>query len=349
MNAHSVDDINNMRLTQGALPGEPIPYYLRSGEGESFETAGQLWTVIARSSDTSGSFDAAYVTGRRGSESPFHSLPNVHRSFYVMSGQVRIWLGSESRLLSRGDSVMVPEDVPFGYRMLSHLTRMMMFSAPGGALDALLASDTRTSKHIYSPQAGADQLILPENATLLTLPDTSPGEHWDDAIPDGIDPYVLRNLEGDHRAWPEALNTYISRGKNTGSRYFAVDTLAAPQPYIIQHFHRLHTENFFCMAGRVWLWVNGEEVLLTEGDFVHAPAGTIHSFAIDAHNTRMVGLLTTDVFESFFDVTSIHTDDHVYSEGLVNPSVIMGGIQGNPDLDLQVVGPPPERMRALGI
>ena len=352
MTTHSLEDVNSMQVTQGVLPGEPVPYALASGEGLRFETAGQLWTVIARASDTGGAFDAAYVTGPRGAASPLHSLPDVHRTFTLMNGQIEIWLGSEHRVLSRGDSVQVPEGVPFGYRMLSELSRMLMYSAPGGALDALLASDAGTQQFIYSAKRGSDELILPENATRAALPaatPTSQSDVWDDRLPSDASPYVLRGLEGEHRAWPDTINSFQSRGANTGGRYFAVHTLAAPQPYIIRHFHRLHTENFFCLSGRIWIWVNGQELLLTEGDFLHAPAGTIHSFAIGAHHTRMLGILSTDVFEPFFDVTSVHTDDKVYTEGLVNPSVIMGGIAGNPDLDLQVVGPPPERVRAPGL
>ena len=45
-----------------ALPGEPVPYYLSSGEGLRFETDGQLWTVIARGTDTGGLFDASAPT-----------------------------------------------------------------------------------------------------------------------------------------------------------------------------------------------------------------------------------------------------------------------------------------------
>lgn len=354
---YSTDEIGAMRLVRGALPGEPVPYTVASGEGLSFETAGQLWTVIARGSDSGGAFDAAYIRGRRGAESPLHALPDAHRTFVVIDGLVQVWLGTapgddapvESRLLGRGDSVVVPDGVLFGYRMRTEGSRLFLFSAPGGALDALLASARGTAAHIYSARPADDALILPANATRLALPSADPRDAADDALPPGADPYVLRSLEGDHRAWPDALNTYVTRPRNTGGRYFSVDTLAAPQPYIIRHFHRLHTENFLCLSGRVWLWVNGEEVLLTEGDFLHAPAGTVHSFAIAGHNTRMLGFLTTGVFEPFFDVTSVHTDDRVYTEGLVNPSVIFEGIQNTPDLDLEVVGPPPERTFAVGV
>ena len=333
-----------------ALPGEPVPYYLSSGEGLRFETDGQLWTVIARGADTAGLFDAAYVLGPRGAEAPFHSLASHQRSYFVVEGSVQVWLPGQSRILVPGDSVHVPEGTPVAYRMLSHMTRLLFFSAPSGALDALVGSQATVERHVYSPAgSGHAELLLPNGALVHDLPRVDTQDAWDERLPAGAEAYFLRSRTGDRRAWPDAINAYAARGRTTGGRYFAVDTLAAPQPYIIRHFHQQHTENFLCPSGRIWLWVNGEELLLTPGDFLHAPAGTVHSFAIAAHNTRMLGLLTSDVFEPFFDVTGVATDDLVHTEGLIDPSVVMGGMQAHPDLDVVVVGGPPQRVRATGL
>jgi quercetin 2,3-dioxygenase len=339
-----VATIQSTKLVHNDLPGEPVPYYLASGEGARFETAGQLWTVIARSQDSGGAFDAAYIEGPRGSSSPFFALPDAHRTYTVLNGEVEVDYGPERRRLTRGDSIHVPEGVPFAYRFNSHFTRLLYFAAPGGTLDALLASDVGTKQRIYSAAAATDSLILPLSAAIHESPSTAVSEKWDDYRPSGVEPFALRSMEGDHREWPDVMNTLRVRGENTGGRYFVVETLSSQQPYIIRHFHAKHTENFLCLSGRVWLWVNGEEVLLTEGDFLHAPAGTVHSFAISANNTKMLGFLTTDVFERFFDVTAVATENKVYSEGLVNPSVLFNGLGANPDLDMVIFGPPPTRM-----
>lgn len=349
MTSTDLETIHGLAPVINHLPGECVPYYLASGEGLRFETGGQLWTVIARGIDTGGLFDAAYILGPRGASSPYHSLPEHQRSYFVVDGSVQVWLPGESRVLVAGDSVHVPQGVPVAYRMLSHRTRLLLYSASSGALDALLGSDARVEHHVYSAAEQVGDIIVPADAQHHELPQVEATSTWDTTLPAGSDPYFLRAGGGEHRAWPDTINSYVARGRNTGSRYFAVETLSAPQPYIIQHFHQHHTENFLCLSGRVWLWVNGEEVLLSSGDFLHAPAGTIHSFAIGAHNTKMLGLLTSDVFEPFFDVTGVETDDRVYTEGLINPSVIFGGIKANPELDLVVVGGPPERVRAKGI
>jgi quercetin 2,3-dioxygenase len=348
--AIDLEAVHGLAPVIDALPGEPVPYYLASGEGLRFETDGQLWTVVARGADTGGLFDAAFVLGPRGAGTPFHSLPSHQRSYYVFDGSVQFWLPGQSRVLVPGDSIHVPAGTPVAYRMLSHLSRLLFFSAPSGALDALVGSDAAVERHVYSASGtSTGQLLLPGDARLHELPQVDPQDVWDDELPAGAEGYFLRHRGGDRRAWPDAVNAYAARGRHTGGRYFAVSTLAAPQPYIVRHFHRLHTENFLCLSGRIWLWVNGQEVLLTPGDFLHAPAGTVHSFAVAAHNTQMLGLLTSDVFEPFFDVTGVATDDLVHTEGLIDPTAVMGGMQAHPDLDVVVVGGPPQRVRAADL
>lgn len=349
MNTFDLDKIHSLTPVFNQLPGEPVPYYMASGEGQRHEKDGQLITVVARSDDTGGLFEAAFIIGPQGAHTAAHVLPLAQRSYFVVDGSIQVSIAGASRTLVQGDSFHVPPGAVLEYRMLSHLTRLFMFSAPGGSLSLLLEGSEEVQRHIFAATATAEnKLLLPSQADGWPLP--APEQSAEDGtLPRGAQGYFLRAGHGDHRAWPDALNTYLARPANTGGRYFAVNTLAAPQPYIIRHFHQLHTENFICLSGRVWLWVNGEEVLLTAGDFLHAPAGTIHSFAIAAHNTQMLGLLTGGIFEKFFDVTSIPTSDSVYTEGLVNPSTVIGGIKANPDLDLEVVGPPPERTRALGI
>ncbi|RNL87551.1 quercetin 2,3-dioxygenase [Halostreptopolyspora alba] len=344
MAAPDLETIRDLAPVINTLPGEPVPYYLASGEGLRYEADGQLWTVIARGADTGGLFDAAFLLGPRGAHTPFHSLPH-QRSYYVFEGSVQFWLPGQSRILVSGDSVHIPAGTPAAYRMLGHMSRLLLFCAPSGALDTLADSYEQVERHVYATVPNPAP-PLPAGAQQHDLPLTDARDTWDEALPDGAEAYFLRARTGDHRAWPDAINTYAARGRNTGGRYIAVNTLAAPQPYIVRHFHRLHTENFLCVSGRIWLWVNGREVLLTAGDFLHAPAGTVHSFAIAAHNTQMLGLLTSDVFEPFFDATGVATDDRVHTEGLIDPSVVMDGIQRNPDLDLVIVDGPPKRVLA---
>src|SRR5699024_2921276 len=137
-------------------------------------------------------------------------------------------------------------------------TRILMFSAPGGALDALARPELETERRIYAATPQSDELLLPSGLRVDDVDRVNAralDDIGEDLLPEGQEAYVIRAGEGDRRAWPDTINAYSARGANTGRQYFAVTTLASKQPYIIRHFHQQHTENFFCLTGRVWLWV----------------------------------------------------------------------------------------------
>ncbi len=350
-----IEAMHDLAPVVNRLPGEPVPYYLAGGEGQRYELDGALYTIIARDKDTGGLFDAAYMTGARGSEVPFHAHAAEHRSFYVFSGSVQVWLGQQSRVLVPGDSVHVPAGTPVAWRMLAHVTKMLTWAAPGGSLEFVERAGIPVARTIHSGRTTSTisaqhraELGEPLGITFPALSPAEPRDVWDAALPQGSDPYFLRSGEGDRRETGDCLNTYLVRGANTAGTYFAVDSLGARSSYFVRHFHRQHTENFVCVSGRIWLYVNGREVLLTEGDFVHAPAGTIHTFTFDAHNTRMLGILTPDVFEPFFDLTGRPTELHVHPDGPTDLATDPAQLAAS-DLDLVVVGPPPQRSVGLDV
>lgn len=341
----TLSDVQSATPLQNALPGDCLPYYLAAGEGLRYELGGQLVTVIARPEDTGGQFGAAYVYGAGGTETEFLSHDDEHRFIYLTDGQLQVWLPGETHQLVPGDSVIIPAGTPYAYRMLAHRTRFLSWLT-GGGHGLARAIGRETDSHVYDP--GASVLQQSEAADRFGIrvhdlekksltPVTGAG------LPFGTTPYVLRAGEGDRLAGENQLNTFLARPRNTDATYFAVHTIGSKSDYIPRHFHREHTENFFCLEGRILLHVNGEELLLTKGDFVHAPAGTVHSFAFDSHTTQMLGLLTSGVFEKFFDYMNTPTEAHVHAEGADVGFPAEGFARARAELDLEVVGPPPVR------
>ena len=129
----SVEEMNSQLPVANVLPGEAVPYYMASGEGARYELNGQLVTVIARAADTGGIFSAAYISGGMGAESPFVTHAVEHKTLYVFDGILHVWLPGESRILTPGDSVVIPPGTPHAYRMASHYTRFLNWMTPGGA------------------------------------------------------------------------------------------------------------------------------------------------------------------------------------------------------------------------
>jgi quercetin 2,3-dioxygenase len=342
--------------TANSLPGEAVPYLMSAGEGARYELNGQLITVIARQKDTGGQFGAYYVSGPRGAEVPFMTHDREHQTIIVFDGLVHVWLGATSSILGPGDEVVVPPGTPFAYRMLSNYTRLLRWSTPGTSLALYQLLGTPVDGHVHPARAGRDVPLEEFREAGSEFGIAFPDLAKDDGalvhaarLPSGSEPYVLSAGEGEHLVGYEQMHTYLSRGANTGGEYFAVHSSGAKQGYVPLHFHQQHTENFFCFEGRVWLYANGHEMLLTKGDFVHAPPETIHSYAFDSHHTQMIGFLSPDIFEPFFDYVFTPTDDTVYTEG-GEPYFNQSGFERvQAELDIVVVGPPPQRAKALDV
>lgn len=333
------------------LPGRRAPYFVSSGEGLRYDLDDQLVTVIARPEDTGGQFGAAFVYGGKGASAPFLAHDREHTFLYMFEGQLQLWLPDETQILVPGDSVAVPPGVPYAYRMLAHTNRFLSWTTAGDGHALAAASGKPTQSHVFGGQSSprrdselAEQFgvrfvdVAESDLDSVDRPPLTGVE-----LPSGVSPFVLKAGEGDRFKSMGQLNTYLTRSRNTESTYFAMHTRGAKAPYIPRHFHRLHTENFFCVEGRILLNVNGRQIMLTKGDFVHAPAGTIHSFAFESNTTQMLGILTTGIFEKFFEYMNVPTDDHVHDEfgDMAFPGEGFG--RARAELDLEVVGPPPER------
>ncbi|MCU1479764.1 MAG: cupin protein [Subtercola sp.] len=338
------------------LPGTVAPYAMSAGEGARYEIDGTLYTVIARPEDTGDLFGAVYISGGRGTEAPFASHTDEHQTVLVFDGLVEFWLGDQARVLATGDSVAIPAATPFAYRFLSSYTRILVWSSSGRSTAMVPRLGLAVDSHVH-PARSSRPVSLAElrdvgaefGVTYPDLPKTEPRLQHDSTRPDGVEPYFLSAWEGEHTLTYNQLNTFLSRGENTAKDYFVMHTSGAKAGYIPLHFHERHTENFLCLEGRIWLHVNGQELLLTKGDFVHAPAGTIHSFALDSNHTQMVGFLAPSIFEKFFDYMNTPTTESVYPEGgeFSFPGEGFGRAQA--ELDLVVVGPPPTRTAALDL
>ncbi|MEV6561585.1 quercetin 2,3-dioxygenase [Nocardia sp. NPDC051756] len=346
----AVDEVHSLVPAIDELPGRCVPYYLAAGEGERYELGGQLITIIARAEDTGGQFGAAYVYGGKGIETPFLSHEREHRFLHVTDGQLQVWLPGETQVLVPGASVAIPPGTPYAYRMLAHRTRFLSWLTGGDGHRFAQATGRETTSHVFD--IAADQPISAGRRSELAAQfgirihdlekhDLPP--RTGTRLPPDETPYVLDAGEGDRWASMDQLNSHLARSRNTGGTYFALHTSGGKSPYIPRHFHRRHTENFLCLDGRILLHANGTEILLTKGDFLHAPAGTIHSFAFDGHNTQMLGLLTTDIFEKFFEYMNTPTQAHIHTEGGDMRFPTEGFARARAELDLEVVGPPPER------
>ncbi len=113
----------------GVLPGEPVPYVLRKGEGEHAVLFGDLFTVLLSGDETEGQFGIITADSPAGDIIPTHSHNETHETFYVLDGKVRLFYqdgegAKHSELLTPGDFGFVPAGFAHAYQVVED-ARMM--------------------------------------------------------------------------------------------------------------------------------------------------------------------------------------------------------------------------------
>lgn len=150
------------------------------------------------------------------------------------------------------------------------------------------------------------------------------------ALPGRPVPYFLDAGDGERAHLFDSLVTVLLSGDETGGQ-FGVFTLEAPRGEAVPvHRHADVHEIFFVLDGRIRVFVEDADGrrtdrLLGAGDFGYVPAGLLHTFRVESHRGKALGV-STGGFERFFAAAGDRTDARV-------PPV--------PD-----VVPPPERLGA---
>jgi quercetin dioxygenase-like cupin family protein len=112
----------------------PKPYRLASGEGlaDVWWKTGRI-TVKAGPDETGNAFSQFEVDDPRGSGPPLHVHHNEDEAFYLLEGQVTMFVGDERIDLEAGDYCFGPRGVPHAYLVRSERARMLVTISPSGS------------------------------------------------------------------------------------------------------------------------------------------------------------------------------------------------------------------------
>jgi quercetin dioxygenase-like cupin family protein len=103
------------------------PIAQQPGSGEHLWFFGGLTTIKATSDD-------AFITeqtGPRGSGSPLHVHHNEDEWFYVLEGELTIWVAGETHVAPAGSFVLGPRDIPHTFIVSSEIARFLLVTHPG--------------------------------------------------------------------------------------------------------------------------------------------------------------------------------------------------------------------------
>ena len=108
------------------------PIALAPDEGEALWALGFLATVKASSETTEGRVAVIEHLGPRGAGSPLHVHHREDEWFYVLEGELTLWVGGKVVNAATGSFVYGPRDVPHTFLVASEQARFLLVAEPAG-------------------------------------------------------------------------------------------------------------------------------------------------------------------------------------------------------------------------
>ena len=262
------------------------------------------------------------AVGPAGGPIPLHRHEKEHDYFLCVRGAVQVWADGESRILYPGDVAGVPPGVLHAYQFHGHHSQFMGPIAPAGWDRFFDFTGTPYAGPAY-PQVdnspppfakfGAAEVevrdeVLPRRA--LHRGDHGPRRL---ATRDTIRLF-LKAGEGPRHVLFGQVAFQLMTGAESGDRLGMTITEGPRGPAIPAHVHERTYEAIYCLDGRLLVTVDGEEHLLTRGDFVSIPAGAEHAYATDAHLTRFASMYGPAGVERFYEVAGQIAEQRIFPE-----------------------------------
>nr|WP_263314398.1 quercetin 2,3-dioxygenase [Mammaliicoccus sp. Marseille-Q6498] len=297
-----------MSILNNQLPTEKIPYLIANGEGEHYLWNKQVFTFLATNESTDNLFEVVTITGGKNESFPIHSHNKIYESILVTEGVLEIQLEDQTITLTRGDYILIPPGIAHSYVMKAHRTKLLTYAIGGNIVNMY-----KSIGHVYNHPKHPSYIEHDETLNTQSLEETfdivfSSHNTTNEEV------VYHASGEGENLLTGDQLHSLITNQTDTDGNYIVVSTEGPTGEAIVSHYHEKHTETFYCFEGKVTMWVgnNLEEITLYPGDFLHAPAETIHSYRFDAHYTKMVGLLVPGLFEPFFRTLGETYEHHTF-------------------------------------
>jgi len=121
MTTFTTDDPDKVAFA-GALPGTAKPYVLAQGEGEKSLVFDQLFEILLTGDETSDQFGAWTMKARQGDRIPAHVHHRTHEFFYVVDGEITVWMDDQADYHSKstlvtGDFAFVPAGLVHAFKI----------------------------------------------------------------------------------------------------------------------------------------------------------------------------------------------------------------------------------------
>ena len=102
------------------------------GEGEAYWFLGTLSTIKASAESTGGGVAVIETLAPRGSGSPLHVHSREDEWFYVIEGELTVWVDGRSSVAPAGSFVFGPKGLPHTFTVSSEAARFLLVTEPAG-------------------------------------------------------------------------------------------------------------------------------------------------------------------------------------------------------------------------
>ena len=114
-------------------------------------------------------------------------------------------------------------------------------------------------------------------------------------------PYALPADAGVADVWWKTGRIRIkTAGEQTGGRFSQVESLDPQGSGTPMHVHLNEDETFYVLEGEVSLFVDGERIDVSAGDFAYVPRGASHGYVVRSEQARMLVTFSPAGFEEAF-------------------------------------------------
>jgi quercetin dioxygenase-like cupin family protein len=113
---------------------------------------GELAIIHTSGKDTEGRYTMIELYATKEGEPPWHVHHGVDEAFYILDGEMTVYVGNKAMKGKPGDVIFAPKDVPHTYTVDSpgHARVLLIFS-PAGFEDFVRATSVLATSHFPPP------------------------------------------------------------------------------------------------------------------------------------------------------------------------------------------------------
>jgi quercetin dioxygenase-like cupin family protein len=152
------------------------PIVAGPGEGEALWFLGVLATVKASAETTGGAVAVIEHLAPRGTGSPLHVHSREDEWFYVIDGELTLWVDGETIVAPAGSFVFGPKGIPHTFIVSSEEARFLLVTEPAGFEQFMRAAGEPAARLEIPPPATEppDVGALPKAAAEFGIEITGP-------------------------------------------------------------------------------------------------------------------------------------------------------------------------------